>query len=235
MNSIKKKDWTEIVLHIAFWIGVFYTLNSLTTSSVKVLININGIITQKDVVQKISPYNLVTLSFLMVMFYGNIFWIFRKAIHYKKMISRLLVSFGWFILTFFANYLSVGSFLDVNKPSPLQHFGHKPAITGSFTRVNSTYFADTGWSNLQITVLLIFLSIFGLSVAYFLLKEWVRNDLVRNQLQANQYSTEIKFLKSQINPHFLFNTLNNLYSIAQEKENDDLADGISKLSGRCVT
>ncbi len=44
-------------------------------------------------------------------------------------------------------------------------------------------------------------------------------------------STEIKVLKSQINPHFLFNTLNNLFSMAQGKGNDDLADGISKLSG----
>jgi two-component system LytT family sensor kinase len=44
-------------------------------------------------------------------------------------------------------------------------------------------------------------------------------------------STEIKFLKSQINPHFLFNTLNNLFSMAQAKGNDELADGISKLSG----
>jgi two-component system, LytTR family, sensor kinase len=49
--------------------------------------------------------------------------------------------------------------------------------------------------------------------------------------QANQLSTEIKFLKSQINPHFLFNTLNNLFSMAQGKGNDELADGISKLSG----
>jgi two-component system LytT family sensor kinase len=44
-------------------------------------------------------------------------------------------------------------------------------------------------------------------------------------------NTEIKFLKSQVNPHFLFNTLNNLFSMAQGKGNDELADGISKLSG----
>ncbi len=71
----------------------------------------------------------------------------------------------------------------------------------------------------------------GVSIAYFFLKEWARNELVRNQMQAYQLSTEIKFLKSQINPHFLFNTLNNLFSMAQSKGNDELADGISKLSG----
>jgi two-component system, LytTR family, sensor kinase len=74
-------------------------------------------------------------------------------------------------------------------------------------------------------------SVGGLSLGYFLLKEWTRNELIRSRLAASHYSTEIKFLKSQINPHFLFNTLNNLFSMAQKKGNDELADGISKLSG----
>jgi sensor histidine kinase YesM len=95
----------------------------------------------------------------------------------------------------------------------------------------AAFFAIGNWVHMQLTMLLIFLTTAGLSIAYFFLKEWARNELVRNQLEAYQLSTEIKFLKSQINPHFLFNTLNNLFSMAQEKGNDELADGISKLSG----
>jgi len=41
---------------------------------------------------------------------------------------------------------------------------------------------------------------------------------------------ELSFLKSQINPHFLFNTLNNIYALAREKS-DKTADIILKLSG----
>jgi sensor histidine kinase YesM len=87
------------------------------------------------------------------------------------------------------------------------------------------------WLHLQPVLLFAFLVIQGISLAYFFLKAWAKSELIQTQLQANQLSTEIKFLKSQINPHFLFNTLNNLFSMAQGKGNDELADGISKLSG----
>lgn len=40
---------------------------------------------------------------------------------------------------------------------------------------------------------------------------------------------ELRFLKSQINPHFLFNTLNNIYGLAIKKS-DETADTILKLS-----
>ena len=80
----------------------------------------------------------------------------------------------------------------------------------------------------QLILLLLFIGILGVSIAYFFLKEWAKADVLRVKLEANQLSTEVKFLRSQVNPHFLFNTLNNLFSMAQGKGNDDLADGISK-------
>lgn len=95
-------------------------------------------------------------------------------------------------------------------------------------RTDAMVFARDGLSN---TMLFIFIIVFGLSIAYFFLKEWSRVEKMRSELAAVQLNTEVKFLKSQVNPHFLFNTLNNLFSMAQKKGNDDLADGISKLSG----
>jgi len=48
-------------------------------------------------------------------------------------------------------------------------------------------------------------------------------------LIKEKLETELKFLKNQTNPHFLFNTLNNIYALARKKS-DITADAIMKLS-----
>ena len=51
-----------------------------------------------------------------------------------------------------------------------------------------------------------------------LLASWIMNLWkVNQQLRNEQQATELMHLKSQINPHFFFNTLNNLYGLAREK------------------
>jgi len=48
-------------------------------------------------------------------------------------------------------------------------------------------------------------------------------------LVKEKLETELNFLKSQVNPHFLFNTLNNMYALARKKS-DQTADVVIKLS-----
>lgn len=49
------------------------------------------------------------------------------------------------------------------------------------------------------------------------------------ELRNSQLASELKFLKLQLSPHFLFNTLNNIYSMAYFKDNNT-APAIMKLS-----
>ena len=49
------------------------------------------------------------------------------------------------------------------------------------------------------------------------------------QTQVLQKSTELDTLRSQVNPHFLFNALNTLYSVALKESSERTADGIQKL------
>lgn len=49
-------------------------------------------------------------------------------------------------------------------------------------------------------------------------------------LNEEKLQTELAFLKSQVNPHFLFNTFNNLYSMAQTRGYEELAKGLLSIS-----
>lgn len=75
------------------------------------------------------------------------------------------------------------------------------------------------------------LFILGLFIGLKYYKKQSQWALREQYLEKEKLEYELVFLKGQINPHFLFNSLNNLFSIAQQKENHELADSISKLSG----
>nr|WP_199076166.1 sensor histidine kinase [Pedobacter sp. ASV19] len=59
--------------------------------------------------------------------------------------------------------------------------------------------------------------------------DWFGNERVQRKLESEKKDMELQFLKSQLNPHFLFNSLNNIYSLAYQKS-DKTADAVLKLS-----
>ena len=59
--------------------------------------------------------------------------------------------------------------------------------------------------------------------------DWFLNARIQRDLETQRLSAELAFLKSQINPHFLFNSLNSIYSLAYQKS-DTAPEAILKLS-----
>lgn len=53
----------------------------------------------------------------------------------------------------------------------------------------------------------------GISTSITAIENWQKDGQLRQQLQQQQVSSELSFLKAQIHPHFFFNTLNNIYSL----------------------
>lgn len=62
-----------------------------------------------------------------------------------------------------------------------------------------------------------------------LIKQWYKDQKMTTELKQEQLQTELKFLKSQINPHFLFNSLNNLYALTISKS-DAAPEVVLRLS-----
>lgn len=63
------------------------------------------------------------------------------------------------------------------------------------------------------------------------LKLWYKKEHLAERLQKEKQEAELKFLKNQINPHFLFNTLNNIYALTlrQSKEAPNMVLKLSAM------
>ncbi len=59
--------------------------------------------------------------------------------------------------------------------------------------------------------------------------DWFLNERVQRDLENQRLTAELSFLKSQINPHFLFNSLNTIYSLAYQ-QSETTPEAVLKLS-----
>jgi len=61
----------------------------------------------------------------------------------------------------------------------------------------------------------LYLLVVGAGVAIRMTGGWYKAEAARQELEHSRTQAELQNLKSQLNPHFLFNTLNNIYSLIQ--------------------
>lgn len=71
----------------------------------------------------------------------------------------------------------------------------------------------------------------SLPVAIKIGRSYFRQTVQQLQLSRDNLQLEFNFLKSQVNPHFLFNTLNNVYSLVVNDRREQAATTLSRLSG----
>jgi two-component system LytT family sensor kinase len=81
--------------------------------------------------------------------------------------------------------------------------------------------------HLRIFTLLISVNL--ISLIFSLIYKVRSQELTEKQLSEEKLSTEVSLLKAQINPHFIFNSLNNIYSLAYSKS-DQTPEAVLKLS-----
>jgi LytS/YehU family sensor histidine kinase len=51
---------------------------------------------------------------------------------------------------------------------------------------------------------------------YGIYEQWIEQKRLTKQAESERTKSELKYLKAQINPHFIFNTLNNIYILVDE-------------------
>lgn len=91
--------------------------------------------------------------------------------------------------------------------------------------------ADVPFWALALENLYIFPAFLAFSFAYRFGRDWTTDERERQILIEARQSAEMALLRAQIGPHFLFNTLNNLYSLGLQGRTEEVTQGIARLSG----
>ncbi len=155
--------------------------------------------------------NLVTFTLSMILVYINIYFLFPKFILKRKYINYL-ISLTLTLCIFY-----------VVRTELIYYFINENVWPESSTPQKAYSF------NHIVIVFLIGIYDVALVTTIKLTADWVFEKKRTEQLQKAQFRSELNFLKAQIQPHFFFNTLNNLYALAIEKS-DKAPEVILKLS-----
>ena len=179
--------WNPVFIHILAWTIVFL-FPLLFIERVESMRRIHDFSLMRFYIQPIS---------IAIVFYINYLWLIDRVLFRKKPVQFILYNLLLIVVANVVIYL-VHHMLLPNEFIP-RHPGPGP-------RPPRPVFVQ--WQD-SITLALMV----GLSVAIKMTQKWIVTEKERQQLEQERTEAELKNLKNQLNPHFLFNTLNNIYSL----------------------
>lgn len=96
--------------------------------------------------------------------------------------------------------------------------------------INDLDLDSIDWSSRFVVTLIALTALALLTSGGKLLVEYLRKMMKFKEIENKQLKDELTLLKEQIQPHFLFNTLNNLYGLITQDQNQKAAEITLKLS-----
>ncbi len=182
----------RLTRHIIFWVGcvVFFgaIYSSLRENDRLTLINRHAFV---EAILFLPPH--------MFLGYGIIYGLFPRYLFKGKYVS-MFIGVGMLILaTAFLSYLTLRFFVN-----PYREWQGLPLSSNVLAL---SFLAGLRGSN----------TVAGFMAAIKLAKHWYFKKIELEQLEKERLKAELELLKGQLQPHFLFNTLNNLYGLVLQR------------------
>lgn len=173
-----------ILIHIAVWVILF--LSPLT------FLRGRGVAPLQYVMLCMSPLLMMTVFYVNYLWLTPKYFVTGKHRYYGLTNLVMLVCLGVFLhywMTFTHSYF---------EPAPPPHH-HEP------TDVDTVFFILRDIFNLTVAA--------AIATTIQLAMRWHHSEDARLEAEAARAEAELRNLRSQINPHFLLNTLNNIYAL----------------------
>ena len=155
--------------------------------------------------------NMLGFPIHMALCYFNIYFLMPKFVFKKKYVTyAILMLLSLYVMLnakFYLTYYLLSTNVWPEGPEPI----------------------DTLTFNYGVQMMLGELYVISFVTAIKITIDWLREHSMLHELEKRQLATELRFLRSQVSPHFFFNTLNNIYSLSLTKS-DKAPEVILKLS-----
>ncbi|HKG06648.1 MAG TPA: histidine kinase [Pedobacter sp.] len=208
MQQSSKSKLITILIHVLAWsvfgLAIFFYLPFFS-----------GI----DIHYEFWIKQAVTLILLVIAFYLNSY----------VLVPRFLLKnhIGYYTAIVIGTIVATIVFVGWSEPTlNLQRTWFNEAF---LKRVMKQILAHRGENILQIFTLVISILVLGISTSLATIHKWRKDGQRREELERDKITSELSFLKAQINPHFFFNTLNNIYVLTRVDANM-AGDAIHQLS-----
>lgn len=189
-----------------------------------------------------TDYWLFGLTF-MIVFYSNTFfvqWLLLNKKYVPYSLAAFILLFGVFCIRPFDRLLHIhekestggppAKYTSFIQPGSENHPGKAPGQGSGLPSYRDRPLSRSPFKQpLDITSFFIFFTLLAFSGATKVIRKWLLTEQRAARAEADKATAELSFLKAQINPHFLFNTMNNIYTLVLTKD-DHAADSVMRLS-----
>jgi len=140
----------------------------------------------------------------------------------KPLIPRLLLRRKY--VAFFVTFV-IAACLFILADRAYTFYVLYPFLFENFSPGASGFFNLSALCTLSVTIY----SVVLLACAIKLFKHWYFSQRIKSELEVRNKASEIALLRAQVNPHFLFNTINNIHSLISI-DTKKAEDSLVKLS-----
>ena len=203
---LKRLARNDLFWHIAFWLLYLFIRVVIVQLYPGPLLYRIGI-------------ELIELPLKMAALYFAIYILIRKLLLQKRY-AQFFIAFIFYLLGVMAlnrieDYYVIYPIIE---DSIAQYDSSFWNLNASFLRSSITRHEDGFWNlNAAFLNLIYIYPVVGLGAAVYFAKGWYDNHMNHERVLREKLQGELKLLKDQLHPHFLFNTLNNIYSLSLQQ------------------
>lgn len=221
LSLVWQKSFNErryrIGLHVLFWFGFYMIIGGVALY--------NSLPVGKNVGMLVK-YQLFLFLTVVILFFCYLICVtlYKRLVGKRGIFWRFIGLLVWLLV-----FVHLYYFLKLLQYCILSYLNLEitPYLKGIASKGYGDVMGSPGY--LAAFVFWFFLIMFiPLGSKYF--RDQLRVQKQREELQAQNKQLEMAFLKAQIHPHFLFNTLNNIYALITHKASEKSAEMIAGLS-----